>query len=94
MVMLDSRYLSKSWICGCQQKRGIIGLTFKRAAWLEAQVRHHQHTYGHRNLGVRLKRAVRKAGRNPVECGVMKPRERFKIKQRVNSVKYRSGQIK
>lgn len=36
---------------------------------------------------MRLKKAVRKAERNAVECGVMKPREYFRIKPRVNSIK-------
>ena len=45
-----------------------IGPTFKRATCLEAQARHHEHLYGYRNLGVRLKKAVRLTGENLVKC--------------------------
>lgn len=47
-----------------------IGPTFKTATWLEAQARHHEHLYGYRNLGVRLKRAVRIIGENLEKCDI------------------------
>lgn len=89
--MLDLRYLNKSWICGYVQKTvSYIGLTFEKAVWLEAQVRYHQPTFGHRTWGWDWKKLSEKQKRSGVWCHETKRIFQDKAKGQ----QYQIGQIK